>query len=479
MAKSYRNVCELVVPNDLCVGCGVCAGICPAGVLTMCFNEFGAYIPVEEKEGCLPKCDLCLRACPFTDQEDNEDTLAQAAFAQTLGIRHTPELGYYLDTYVGYSRVNSHREKGASGGLVTWFLETLLTRDMVDRVICVMPNPGDPQKLFRFAVLSSVGTIRDASRSCYYPVEMSGVIQEILSQEGQYAITGLPCFLKGLRLAMRKDRRLSRRIVALVGLVCGQTKTRLFAEYLCAACGGDPDNLVEIQFKLKDPTRSVMDYAHQFTWKDQDRLISRKMYWTEGIQNIWTRDYFKPNACNFCDDVFAETADVVFMDAWLSPYIYDSQGHSLVINRQAAFKSLWDEMLNADEINLAPISFSSVIQSQTNVLHNKRVLLQYRLYLARRAGQLVPRKRFGFQEKLTILERRLVRLKFDAREKSLIEWTQHQNPEKLRYALWRENYEIRFIRAWMRICKIFSVRRVISALTRRVNHLFRRNGNVL
>jgi len=472
MDKPYRNVCESIVPNDLCIGCGVCAGVCPAHVLTMRFNDFGAYIPVEESEGCLPKCDLCLRVCPFSDQEDNEDTLARAAFAQIPGIQHTPELGYYLDTYVGYSQVDGHRENGSSGGLATWFLETLLTRGIVDKVICVTSNPGNSQKLFRFAVLDSVEAVRNAGRSCYYPVEMSEVIREILSQEGRYVITGLPCFLKGLRLAMRKDARLRRRIVALVGLVCGQAKTRYFAEYLCAACGGDPNSLVEVRFRLKDPERPAQDYAHQFTWKDKGQLISRKIYWTEGIEDIWTHDYFKPNACNFCDDVFAETADVVFMDAWLPQYSRDYRGHSLVINRQEVFKSLWDTALASDEVTLMPLSVTSVIRSQAGQLRQKRAGLSYRLYLAQRAGQSVPRKRVTPSPTfLPVLDRRLIKLKLAVCAQSAMLWRQRQDARLLRRALWGVDFQITALLLWKRIQSALAEGRLGTAFAKRVNRL--------
>jgi coenzyme F420 hydrogenase subunit beta len=474
MPNSPRNVCELVVPNDLCIGCGVCAGICPVNVLTMRFDEFGAYVPVEEEEGCLPKCDLCLRACPFTDQEDDEDTLAQVAFGQTAEIQHTPELGYYLDTYIGYSRVDGHRENGASGGLATWFLETLLTRDMVDKVICVTPYPGNPQRLFRFAVLDSVEAVRKASRSCYYPVEMSEVIRHVLSHDGRYAITGLPCFLKGLRLAMRKNRRLRHRIIAMGGLVCGQTKTRFFVEYLCALCGGDPADLVEVQFRLKDSDRSAKDYAHRFIWKNHEQLISRKIYWSEGIQKVWTHDYFKPNACNFCDDVFAETADVVFMDAWLPQYSQDPRGHSLVINRREDFKPIWDDVASSNEISLQPIAADLVIRSQSGQLHHKRELLSYRLFRAKRAERRVPRKRVDPSADLSILECYLVKLKSDARRKSLSIWGQHQDPRMLQRVLRKVDVQIEALRWWKQIRSAFREGRVVSALMKRGRYLLPR-----
>ena len=56
---------------------------------------------------------------------------------------------------------------------------------------------------------------------------------------------------------------------------------------------------------------------------------------------IWHRLWiwpFKYKACDFCDDVFAETADVVVGDAWIPKYL--TQGNSLVVTRSSLFDSL-------------------------------------------------------------------------------------------------------------------------------------------
>jgi coenzyme F420-reducing hydrogenase beta subunit len=165
------------------------------------------------------------QVCPFSEQEENEDTLGKAIFGHIDGIKHRPETGYYLDSYVGYSNINDHRANGASGGMATWLLETLLLTPGLDHVICVTPH-HDPEKLFRFAIFDSLEPIRHSAGSAYYPVEMSEVIRKVIENEGRYAIIGLPCFIKGLRLAARKNKKLQERIVAAIGLVCGQMKSR-------------------------------------------------------------------------------------------------------------------------------------------------------------------------------------------------------------------------------------------------------------
>lgn len=468
---SYRNVCEVIVPNDLCIGCGLCIGVCPPNVLEMRFNEYGEYIAFEYKEGCLPKCDLCLRACPFWNQEDNEDTLSQQAFAKSTGIDHRKETGYVLDCYVGYSKKKGQRSNGASGGLATWFLQKLIEDNIVDKVVTVSPNQ-DVDKLYQYSILSSPEEIQAASRSCYYPVEIGTVIQQIISAEdARYAVVGLPCFLKGLRLAMRKNRRLRNRLSILIGLTCGQAKSKFFVEYLTALKGGNAANLTNVQFREKADKRPATDYGHKLTWQNgSEEEREATIFWTEGIEQAWTHNYFQPNSCNFCDDIFAETADVTFMDAWLPEYVQDHQGHSLIINRNSSLESLWSQALFCNDVLLKKIDVDSVINSQAGVLHEKRDGLQYRLS-QKQNEEYVIKKRFPPLSKGNIFDRRLWDLKSKASRLSRELWQKDKNLNAFQNGLRWISGEIWLIHTGKRINRTFRQGRFKSALLKRVRKL--------
>lgn len=495
---AFRNVCEVIVPNDLCIGCGLCAAVCPPQVLQMTKNPYGEIVAEEYREGCLPKCDLCLRACPFWDQDANEDTLAQALFvpgaaplargasafvpATAIDVKpqaapvpqpqHRTQTGYYLDAYVGASQVGTQRADGASGGLTTWFLERLLAEGIVDQVICVAPN-DDPQAMYCFAVFDDITAIRKAARSCYYPVEASDVLRHVLEHEGRYAITGLPCLIKGIRLAQRNNRRLRERIVATLGLVCGQTKSSFFVEYLAALGGGDPERLTNVRFRVKDPQRPANDFGLQFTWQSETGPKSDTIFWTEGMREVWTQSLFKPNACNFCDDVYAETADVVFMDAWLPGYREDYRGHTIVINRNARFQPIWEAALNGPELELERLSIDAAIRSQQGQTYEKREGMQYRSWLAQQAGSWFPRKRFAPTLAGNRAEQRAWRLKLRARTLSRTLWAERKDLRRLQAALRPIDRQLR-AQAWgKRITAMFQEGRLRSAFSKRLRRVLR------
>ena len=377
------SVITEVVRNDICIGCGICAALCPEGALEMAWNRYGEYSPIEVNP-CSKECGLCLKVCPFADHEENEDTIGEDLYGDLPGIGHRPETGYYLATYVGYA--DKHRSTSASGGVATWLLERLLTEDIVDHVVCVAPT-DNPEKLFSFAVFDTPVGVRAGAGSAYYPVEMSQVIRHILENPGRYAVTGLPCFIKAIRLAQQKNIKLKERIIVTVGLVCGQLKSSHFTDYI-ASLSGLIEKLNGVRYRGKSQDQPAGNYFFAFTTNSGEE---RRIYFNEGIAEAWLNRWFTPNACNYCDDIFAECADVACMDAWLPEYSRDCRGTSLVLVRSPQVRDL---IVQRQDIFLDPISIERLVQSQRGVLAVKRQHLAYRLYLDQEKGQnKVPMKR--------------------------------------------------------------------------------------
>ncbi|KKG94041.1 Coenzyme F420 hydrogenase/dehydrogenase, beta subunit C-terminal domain [Methanosarcina mazei] len=405
------NVIDEIVKNDLCIGCGTCAGLCPQKILKIQDNEYGEYVSSETK-ACDSGCGLCLEVCPFSNNE-NETQMGAKIYGSTEGMKYLPETGYYLDSYAGYS--NEFRQSSASGGMATWLLTNLLKEGIVDYVICPSPQKN-PEKLFSFEILSDENSVKAASGSVYYPVEMSEVIQKIMEVPGRYAITGLPCFIKALRLAAQKNRKLRERIVFTIGLVCGQMKSKNYTKYIAALAGNDDLKKVEsVYYRGKSAEKPASNYYYQFTNVCGSQY---KVFWNEGVSEAWVNRWFTPNACNYCDDVFAELADVTFMDAWLPEYSKDSRGTNLMLVRLPKILAYIQKGVEKKEIKVSEISVEKVIQSQAGVLDVKREQLSYRLNLARQKKRKTLEKRVKTRSDIGILKKREVRLKIRMQEES-------------------------------------------------------------
>jgi len=387
MPESARNVVSQTVARDLCVGCGVCVGVCPQDNLRLGWNIWGEYEPADSGK-CRTGCDLCLAVCPFQDHEENEDVIAGRLFGNQPEIEHDGQLGYFIGSWVGHVERGDYRSAGASGGVATWFLEKLLRSNVVDRVICVTPTPHSDQ-LFRFACFEDSEGVRRSSKSAYYPIEMSEVLREVLRTGARYACIGLPCFIKALRLAEQRVPRIGKRIILHAGLVCGQLKTRHFAEILARRAGLNAQSLNFVSFREK----TLGGPASELVFAAADGQETARLAWSRGYGECWTTGQLKIRACCFCDDIFAELADVVFMDAWLPEFVGDGRGTSIVTARSALAASILEDGLRSGDLAMRPINAAEVLASQADVVYEKRRALAWRLWLADQLGQPRPKKR--------------------------------------------------------------------------------------
>lgn len=354
--------------NHHCIGCGICAAVCSHQKIEMQFNkDDGFYRPTRSLTTCDLQCGHCKQVCPFVPENPATQEMTAHYFAANEGTFSDDILGYYLQTYEGYSV--QHRPQGSSGGLVTWLLETLISRGDIDGAICVVPTPDSPT-LFDFKVCESISDIYQCSGSCYQPVEISRALRNITLQKGRrYAVVALPCFAKGLRLALDNNDHLKSQIRFILGLVCGQLKSRHFVEYLCRKHIGR-NNPTKIRFRHKRPEHPATNYAYEFTFADGSAYT---IGWKESISKPWRERLFTLEACDYCDDVFAEGADATFMDAWLPEYSNDSRGHSFVIIRSPDLHHLVEHAKDQEILHIAPISPKKLCESQQGVIRQKRV----------------------------------------------------------------------------------------------------------
>ncbi|WP_221250097.1 Coenzyme F420 hydrogenase/dehydrogenase, beta subunit C-terminal domain [Desulfuromonas versatilis] len=389
MDKSRQVVAD-IVERGLCCGCGICAGVCPNRNLEMALCGNGDIAPILVGE-CPSGCQLCMQVCPFGPQSKSEDRLAKTRFGCSEEAKFEKTVGLYLESFVGYSLVSDHRARGASGGMATWLLESLVRRGLVDAVVCVGEGKGN-DGLFEYKAVADIEALRGAAGSRYYPVSVAEAVALMNEKfkEARYAVVGLPCVLKGLHLAMEALPRLRRRIVYTLGLTCGHMPNRLYTEYLASISGIPPGHLASAKYRLKENTGRAGNFKFQAVAKNGCVGVAIPF---SKISNIWSDGYFQVNACNYCDDVFAEVADATFMDAWLPEYSHDPQGHSLIVVRHSALIPIFDEGVRAGGCHLKSLPVSKIVESQSGVIENKRTLLGARLHAASKRGCHVPVKR--------------------------------------------------------------------------------------
>jgi hypothetical protein len=107
----------------------------------------------------------------------------------------------------------------------------------------------------------------------------------------------------------------------------------------------------------------------------------------------WGHAMFQLKACDYCDDIFAETADIAFGDAWLPKYSDDWRGTNVVVCRTPALDSILRAGAERGELMLETLSVDLAAESQSGNYRHRWDGLSLRLADDQDSGLWAPRKR--------------------------------------------------------------------------------------
>lgn len=375
--------------SGLCIGCGGCTTLDAAA--RMRWDRYGHLKP----EGRAVDGDRFARICPFSPQAADEDEIAARLFPGAP--QSDAMIGRYAAAYVGHVAEAGFRAQGSSGGMVSWVAAELLRRRLVDGIAHVAPQQPTKTdgRLFAYRISRSEEELRQGAKSRYYPVELSAVLHEIETVPGRYAIVGIPCFVKAINLLRRENPVIAERIAFTIGLFCGHMKSARMVDSFAWQLGAEPSSVAAIDYRLKQPERPANWYTAHLTLTDGS---TRQQDWWHLVDGDWGSGFLMSPACNFCDDVVAETADVSMGDAWLEPYSSDGRGTNVVVVRSPVIERIIDAGIRDRRLILEPVDSDFVARTQAAGLRQRREGLAYRL--SRTRMPIRPRKRVAPSSRL-------------------------------------------------------------------------------
>lgn len=384
---------ETVIKGGYCIGCGACASTNDSP-FEMKVDKYGQLRAELNSNKLSNDSSTVDKVCPFSDASKDEYFLGKELFGSNS--IYDDRLGFIEATYAGYVQEDSFREDGSSGGMGTWILAELLKEGLVDNVVHVgmASTESSSGMLFNYSISKSVDEVKVGSKSRYYPVELSKVIDFILNHEGKYAIIGVPCFVKAIRLLCRENDILASRIKYCIGLVCGHLKSSHFASMWAWQVGIHPYNLKSFNFREKLEGYAANEYGISAGEIINGELkVTKSKPLKQMFGSNWGWGLFKYKACDFCDDVVAETADLTIGDAWLPQYLSDSKGTNVLIIRNREILQLLERAKKEERVVMDDVSPADVIRSQKSGFSHRREALAYRLFNTDKEGVWRPKKR--------------------------------------------------------------------------------------
>jgi coenzyme F420 hydrogenase subunit beta len=345
-----------VIENGFCVGCGGCKVANPDSV-NIKFVESGYYeaeIIDEEK--------LVNEVCPFSSVSNSETKLGQYLYGDS-NKNFDRRIGFYQNIYAGKVIDDAQRINSSSGGVTSWLTEKLLENNEVDVIVHV----GTDGELFQYRVSRCISDLRKKSnkKSRYYPVTFQEVMDELKGSDERIAFVGIPCFIKSIRLLQKEG--FLHNVKYCISLLCGHMKLSGFAESLAWQVGVKPTELENVDFRVKKENYPASSYFFEaknlkgniFTSKNADLLGSN-----------WGMGFFRHKACDFCDDIAGELADVTLGDAWLPKYTKDYLGTNIIVVRNKIIDKLLNEF--DEEVSLENVDADTFFETQAGNYRNRR-----------------------------------------------------------------------------------------------------------
>ena len=394
-----------IIANNYCSGCGVCTAL-DKSPFAMQMNENGQYLPVQNVDNS-----DALVVCPFAGHDTDETQIAKPLF-QNNQSKFDENFGFYQNIYAGFVKEGTYRENGSSGGSVTWLTQKLLQNNMVDYVINVSEQ-DQAEIRFNYQVSNDLTESIKGAKSKYYPVNMEAALQFVKTHKGRYAIVGLPCFIKGLRLLQQSEKIFAERIVYTISIFCGHLKTTHYLTSLLSQFPVDIQQVTHFDFRHKVGGQKASNYATKIKTVDNQVFTKNN---SELFGTDWGLGLFKLKACDYCDDIIGETADISFGDAWIPKFENDYLGTNMVVSRNAELDALIQQHINEGNLQYEKLSPDELLQSQAGGFRHRREGLAYRLYLQEKKGNYYPKKRIKPKKIKSKKRRKIYRLRMKLQE---------------------------------------------------------------
>lgn len=368
------NAIESVVTRGYCTGCGLCAAHFGEARVKMAMVSTGYLRPQLYGQLDAVEATEFLRFCPGISLD-----------LHNQGVETHVIWGPIASCSTGWSTDEEIRYRGSSGGAISAVLVALLETGEADFVVHVGADENHP---FRNKVRISrnrADVLRGAG-SRYSPSAPLEVLDEVLTQPGQFAFVGKPCDAAGLRSYIATRPQIAGRVVAILSFMCAGIPSERGSEEIVRKMGGDPGKVVAFSYRgngwpgmatarMSDGRQLEMDYAT--SW---GTILNRHLQFR----------------CKICPDGTGEFADLVCADAWYGkdgyPDFEEKAGRSLILARTPRGQALLQAAVTSRRLEqkACPVDDISLMQPYQET--RKRLLASRLLALFLRRGRL-PRFR--------------------------------------------------------------------------------------
>jgi coenzyme F420 hydrogenase subunit beta len=339
------------------MGCGTCAGCCPAKAVTMGYaRKNRTFVPTINKHAC-KQCGICLAVCPGhkcgitgpAEQANNHSGIGPVA------------VGKYIKCYIGHAADANQRMAATSGGIVPAITSYLLEEKIVEAVVA---STMDEQ--FPFLAKSMMCTTKEdllrTGGSKYCPVAVNSIIADPgIAAIKSMAWIGLPCHIQGLCKARKYAPLKMVPSIISIGLLCGGSRGQEATKWV-----------------LKSRKLPVADVG-KIRYRGNGWPGSMKVEFKSGLESPEIPygkykdicfDSWEPWRCSLCAERTSQMADISVGDAWLKELLVHKEGFSLIVTRSEKGENLIRAAAEKGVIKIIEKDFETITRAQKGLVQD-------------------------------------------------------------------------------------------------------------
>jgi len=366
--KKFRNVSD-VVNWRLCVGCGVCAYVCPDYKIKLVDIENDGIRPFLDSDDC-GACRECINVCP-----GYETIHFYGSNRLNLIEDLKKSWGPVIEVWEGYAADKDLRYHGSSAGLASALALYCLERE---GMYGVLHTGSDTKKKWKNKTVFSNDheSILSNTGSRYSPASPCDSLKLIETANSPCVFIGKPCDLSGLRKAQQQNEKLNEKIGVAIGIFCAGTPSTTGIKQLLKSLRLNVEDIEEIRYRGKGwPGNFTVRSKHN---GQIERHISYEKSW--GFLQK-----YRPFRCYLCPDGTSEFADISCGDPWYRELNENEKGYSLVLVRTEKGERILHGAIEAGYVKLEQADYRILQKSQKNLLLKREAIW----------GRLLAMKIFG------------------------------------------------------------------------------------
>ena len=364
------------VAQNLCTGCGACAGLFPDHIRMENDPVTGLRPVVSASPAGQRAAEQAIKVCGGRGM-DHASLPAHDAIDR--------DWGPVLECWEGWAADPQIRFRGSSGGAVTALMQFMLQAQQADGIMHVAASDKNP-RLNETVISRTRADLMRGAGSRYAPASPCDRLGEIANGDQKIAFVGKPCDVASAKRAAAQDPRLADKLAVTVSIFCAGTPSHAATDHLLDRLGVPKGaDVTSIRYRGEGwPGEMQATYRMPNGARVATETVTYAQGWGETLQAG------RPWRCRICADHTGEFADISVGDPWHNPPSDQATpGRSLIVARTEKGRAIVEAAIAAGALVAEDRDRTVIAAAQPNLLETRGAVWGRRLAM-RVFGMAVP-----------------------------------------------------------------------------------------